>query len=221
LQVLDNIHLNTGVKPIPGESGRQVMNRLPVLHIESLYDPKLKGYAHRYISLFASMLEITLPGDFAQFGVWKGQCARYMQHFLTSDRILHLFDSFEGLPEDWLPNVGKGSFNVKGKLPEVDEDKTRIHKGWFKDTVPGFAESLQAPLSFLHIDCDLYSSTMDVLNPLNSGIAPGTLLLFDEYILHQSEDEHKALIDWANEHDRQFEYLWRNKWVQVAVRITK
>src|SRR5262245_56119892 len=96
LQVLDNIHLSTALQPIPGESGMHVMKRLPVLHIASLFDRKFERYSHRYISLFASMLEITLPGDFAEFGVWKGQCARYIQNFMTSDRTLHLFDSFEG-----------------------------------------------------------------------------------------------------------------------------
>jgi len=34
------------------------------------------------------------------------------------ERVIHGFDSFEGLPEDW-GHLGKGHFEVKGELPDV------------------------------------------------------------------------------------------------------
>ena len=77
----------------------------------------------------------------------------------------------------------------------------------------------------MHIDCDLYSSTIDCLFGLNDFIVPGTVLLFDEYMMlnnGESDDgEHRALVEWMEKFDRQVEYLWRTNWVQVAARVTR
>jgi hypothetical protein len=71
------------------------------------------------------------------------------------------------------------------------------------------------------MDADLYGSTMDVFNGLNEFISPGTIILFNEYVMKQSEDEHRALLDWSQQHRREFQYLWRSESVQVAIRVTK
>jgi macrocin-O-methyltransferase TylF-like protien len=202
-------------------TGKQIMKGLRQIHVDQLFDPARRFYSYKLISLYAVLPEITLPGDYAEFGVYKGQCARFFSSFVVGARLFHLFDSFEGLPEDWTGQWKKGHFDLKGQLPDVDPKVTRVYKGWFKDTVPPFAAKLKEPLSFLHMDCDLYSSTVDVLFPLNGCITPGTILLFDEYIFEEREDEHRALYDWAESCHREFEYLWRTQWLQVAVRITR
>jgi predicted O-methyltransferase YrrM len=135
--------------------------------------------------------------------------------------MLHLFDSFEGLPEDWVGHWKKGHFDLKGKVPKFDPKRTRVYKGWFSDTVPRFARTLERPVAFIHMDADLYQSTMDVLEPMNEKIAPGTIILFDEYIMKGQDDEHRALWDWADKYGRKFEYLWRTKHLQVAVKVTE
>lgn len=207
--------------PISGESGGAVMKRLPQVHSDDLYREQGRFQTFKAISIYYALPEITLPGDFAQFGVFKGFTARLILRQMPTNRILHLFDSFEGLPEDWLGQWTKGAFSLNGKVPDLPADRIVIHKGWFNETVPPFAASIAEDLAFLHLDADLYSSTVDVLYPLDERIAPGTILLFDEYMMNGEDDEHRALIDWANHFGRKFEYLWRTRWMQVAVRVLK
>src|SRR5581483_604410 len=97
-------------------------------------------------------------GLYCEFGVYAGSTIRFI-----SERVneVHGFDSFEGLPEDWRARHAKGTFKLKG-MPTV-QDNVRLHVGWFHETLPGFVRDAQAPLAFLHIDCDLYSSAKTVL----------------------------------------------------------
>ena len=59
---------------------------------------------------------------------------------------------------------------------------------------------------------------------LNKQIAAGTVILFDEYFFEEggkeTDDEHRALLDYCAKYDRKFEYLWRTRHIQVAVKIT-
>jgi hypothetical protein len=86
--------------------------------------------------------------------------------------------------------------------------------------VPVWAAERSEPLAFLHMDADLYSSTVEVLFPANHLIVPGTILLFDEYVMRENEDEHRALLDWAEKFGRTFDYLWRSDGPQVCIRVT-
>ncbi len=110
-------------------------------------------------------------------------------------------------------------------IPVFDSNRATLINGWFSETLPIWAAIQDRSLSFIHIDCDLYESTKDVLFNLNSLIVPGTLILFDEYLIRYKgayvTDEHRALLDFSASFDRSFEYLWRTKWAQVAIRIVK
>lgn len=76
----------------------------------------------------------------------------------------------------------------------------------------------------VHADADLYSSTPEALEGLNEHIVPGTVIVFDEYMIragdHAADDEHRALLDWCRACGRKFEYLWKTRWAQVGVRVT-
>lgn len=81
------------------------------------------------------------------------------------------FDSFEGLPEPWYGKYGKGAFARVGLL-EVPDNVTLV-KGWFDDTLHGFLAEHPGPLAFLHVDCDLYSSTIYAFDQLQDRVVPG------------------------------------------------
>ena len=81
-------------------------------------------------------------------------------------RPFYGFDSFEGLPEDWRTEGDRKNFDRKGKLAPVHFPNIRLVKGWFNETIPKFKESVidsikNQKVAFLHIDCDIYSSTVD------------------------------------------------------------
>ena len=210
-----------GANPTTGttgeRSGRQVLESLNVHPDIRAEDPKPK-----LNSVLCALKEVILPGDYAQFGVFRGKSARHIASSMTGDRKLHLFDSFEGLPEDWTKKKKAGMFKLlPEEIPVFDSERVVLHKGWFKDTVPPWAQKMTAPLAFAHLDADLYSSTIDVLFNANHLMAPGTILLFDEYVMGKhNEDEHRALMDWATKFNRKFEYLWRTGSNQVCVRVT-
>lgn len=203
--------------------------RIKEVHLDSLYSEENKWRCFKNISLAAVLEEITLRGDWAEFGVYKGEFASMLEGFCSGlpHRKLHLFDSFEGLPEDWgSTGFRKGAFALAaGDVPNFRPSVTNVIKGWFDDTVPKFASTQNEPLAFIHIDCDLYSSTRTVLNECNRLIAPGTVILFDEFFLPGeggiSDDECRAFLEWANDRKRQFQILWRTRWVQCAIRILR
>jgi hypothetical protein len=117
------------------------------------------------------------PGCAAEFGVgFAASLERISKH-----RYTYGFDSFEGLPEDWRVGFPKGTF---GGAPIPHIANTQIIVGEFADTIPKFVESrfMWTPprLGFVHIDCDLYMSTVSALQvaPL---LVPDALILFDEF----------------------------------------
>lgn len=111
----------------------------------------------------------------AEFGVYSG----YSLSLIAEHMPVIGFDSFEGLPEDWTPNFPKGSFseNTLRHLPYYPMN-TILVKGWFEDTAPSFPFP---HLGLVHIDCDLYSSTVTALNSVAPFINIGTIIVFDEF----------------------------------------
>ena len=149
------------------------------------------------LSLLSKALELAQPnGLFLEFGVASGRTISHMA--LNTPQIqFYGFDSFEGLPEAWRSGFGKGAF-LQARLPVVPPNVTLV-KGWFDDTLPGFLRDRpQLPLSLLHIDCDLYSSTKTIFANLQDRIVPGTVIVFDEYWNYPG---------WRNHEFRAFEEL--------------
>ena len=66
----------------------------------------------------------------------------------------------------------------------------------------------RGPVSIIHIDCDLYSSTKEALILLAPWITSGTILIFDEYIMNPKweQDEHKAFVEVAQHNGWKYEY---------------
>ena len=192
----------------------RLMNSLRKVHIPAIDNP-------RSTSIYLAIGEVTLAGDYAEFGVYRGGSARFIHTLMFGDRKLHLFDSFEGLPEDWTDAKKAGTFKLASdEIPNFNPRRTVVHKGWFKNTVPAWAKTMDRPLAFVHMDADLYSSTVDVLFNIDKLVTKGTVILFDEYVFGAEDHEHRALTDWAQKYHRQFEYLWRTTGPQVCIRIT-
>lgn len=118
---------------------------------------------------------------YLEFGVFQGAATRYWSHLLRNPASkLHGFDTFDGLPESWLPQRPAGHFSMSGELPRIDDPRVRFFKGLFEQTLPDYALPPHEAL-VLNFDADLYSSTSFVLNAIERAIAPGTYLYFDEF----------------------------------------
>jgi hypothetical protein len=118
-------------------------------------------------------------GLVVEFGVEKGASLRHLARL--TPRQVHGFDSFEGLPGDWGgTKEAAGAFTLKGKLPKMPGNAS-LHVGWFDKTLPGFLAVNLGPCALIHVDCDIYISTVSIFSQLRDRIVPGTVIVFDEY----------------------------------------
>lgn len=122
-----------------------------------------------------------------EFGVYTGQSLRLIAEHMP---VIGL-DSFEGLPEDWRPGFPKGKFGTQRIIPHAPGN-AMIVKGLFSDTLPVLVERGLPPLGLVHIDCDLYSSTVTALEGIKDAISPGTCVVFDEYHGYEGSEAHEA-----------------------------
>jgi hypothetical protein len=174
------------------------------------------------LDLYNFIVEMELISEqYFEFGVWKAESINF---FSTKFPKSHFFgfDSFEGLPENWRPGFAKGEFSLGGVLPKVNNNVTLV-PGWFNVTLPIFIEEVEIrPNLFIHIDCDLYSSTKDVFNVLGSKFQGKIYILFDEYFNYPFWEHHefKAFKELIDELGFCYEYIAINiDHEQVLVKI--
>lgn len=127
--------------------------------------------------------QAALDGDLAEFGVFEGTSASLIAA-AAPGRTLHLFDTFAGLPEPRADERGvlrRGQFEAS--LPRVrqrlaDLDSLRFHAGPFPATTRGL-EHLR--FSFVHLDVDLYESTLAGLDYFYPRMVAGGIILSHDY----------------------------------------
>lgn len=136
---------------------------------------------------------------------------------------VHGFDSFTGLPEDWMWHAPAGFFSRQGAIPAGLPANVELHVGWFQDTLPGFMASHPGPVRFAHIDCDLYSSTMTVFEHIAPRLVDGSILVFDEYLNYPGwkASEYKAWQEIVATHGLAYEYIGHDGLHRVAVRVER
>jgi hypothetical protein len=185
----------------------------------------------REIHLKKSIESVKNSGSILEFGVYQGTTINIISNFFQNDTV-YGFDSFEGLPEDWITvknskkvHWHKGFFSVD-KIPVVNSNVVLI-KGWFENTLPDWVTNNSGPIKFLHIDSDLYSSAKCILDNLNNYIISGTIIVFDDFYFWQkpnrytewSQGEFKALQEWITDNNRSFEILHRSRHFQCCIKI--
>lgn len=182
---------------------------------------------HNQFSLLIHALGLADPrlNTWVELGVANGASLRLIASFarmLGRAPVLHGFDSFEGLPEDFTRGVPKGSFATN--LPTFGESNITIHSGLFQDTLPKFSNSLTEQIGFIHFDADLYSSTKTAFESLRPHLGLGTVMLFDELwnCPGVEQHEHRALIEFSQEAAVKFRYVGYNEnYTQACAVITR
>ena len=149
-----------------------------------------------------------------EFGVYEGYSLLFIRESFDESYKIFGFDSFEGLPEDWInTHLAKGSFSTGGVAPDIKNVK--FYKGWFEDTIPEFLESENVEdiksIGLIHFDCDLYSSTKTIFKYLHPYIKSGTILAFDEWCYNLdpqfNDHEQKAFYEYVEEYDVNYEFV--------------
>ena len=137
-----------------------------------------------------------LPGCVIECGVWRGGMSAAMAEVLGPARRYYLFDSFEGLPaadavKDGARAVRQASAvdparRLVAEMRWADQAmrlsgavRYELVPGWFKDTLVPFTPP--EPIAVLRLDGDWYDSTRQCLEALYPHVAPGGLVLIDDY----------------------------------------
>lgn len=161
----------------------------------------------------------SIDGLTLEFGVASGRTINHLASLSPETQIFG-FDWFKGLPEIWRSERPKGTF--AGDVPAV-RSNVSIVKGLFEETLPRFVASHSEPIRLLHVDCDLYSSTVTIFNNLAPQIVPGTIIVFDEYFNYPGWrlHEYKAFQEYIARAARRYEYLgFVPDYQQVCVKVT-
>jgi len=132
-----------------------------------------------------------------------------------SEHQFYAFDTFEGMPENSEnnENFAKGTFlgsleEVKTageKVGMVEGDRIKYFKGLFSDIAKNQSEEIEKlpPAVIVNIDCDLYASTVDVLEIIAPKLQQGTVLLMDDYnyfCVDRNQGGRRALREFLEKH---------------------
>jgi predicted O-methyltransferase YrrM len=137
-------------------------------------------------------------GDYLEFGVFAGtsmSCMASVLKQLRLDRVgMYGFDSFEGMPEcaaaedegTWEPGQFKFDIEVTKAILRrrgADMERVTLTKGWFHETLtPALRQQYGLrKASVIMVDCDLYSSTVDVLRFVEPLILDEAIVIFDDW----------------------------------------
>jgi O-methyltransferase len=124
-----------------------------------------------------------IAGDVAELGVANGASAKLLSMRLPAGKHLHLFDTFKGLPEATAADgvrfhAGEFSSSLEDVRHYVGTQRVHYYPGLF----PATADSLRDRLfSFVHLDADLYESTLAAFNFFYERLSPGGIMLCHDY----------------------------------------
>lgn len=163
----------------------------------------------------------TNDGLYVECGVYKGSSIRKIAN--KTQNIVYGFDSFDGLPEEWdRPDMkfDKGAFSL-GRLPDVPKNVVLI-PGWFEDSLPQFVKNHQnEKIAFLHVDCDLYSSTKTIFDTLGEMLERGSVIVFDELLNYPNYEKHEIKAFYEFLINSAYDVKWIGKIGQVDLNPTR
>lgn len=133
-----------------------------------------------------------IDGDLAECGCRQGKSTRFILSGsgIDSDKMMHIFDSFEGLSAPtgkdklisgnsaWKPNALATSEDVLVNNLQMYEHMIAIYKGWIPDR---FNEIADRKFSMVHIDVDLYEPTLESLKFFYDRMVPRGVIICDDY----------------------------------------
>jgi SAM-dependent methyltransferase len=187
-------------------------------------------FKDRITQLKFALDSVRSKGLALEFGVYRGKSLRTLAEYRPTQRFIG-FDSFIGLPEPWVRSPTStyeaGHFALKS-LPDMPEN-VQLVAGFFEESLPRWLDAGSEPVSFLHLDCDLYSAAKFVLDTLNGRLSEDAVVVFDELCDWKDsgvypnwiEGEWRALKEWLEETGRRFRILSRGPQYEAAIQLTR
>ena len=182
--ILERVYLNT-------------LSRVQLLFLGAHKDKEVVGLIRRtrrerkslltayecYIVYSLARAQSERPGDMAEVGVYQGSSAKLLCE-ARGDKTLHLFDTFEGLPEAAKPDgrvhdEKQYSCSLESVRTYLEGyENLHFYKGRFPESA---AQLPDVTFSFAHFDVDLYESTLACLEYFYPKMIPGGVILSHDY----------------------------------------
>ena len=159
------------------------------------------------------------PINYLEFGVAAGGSFKWwINNNKHKDSRFFGFDTFTGLPENW-GNFKAGAMSNGNKPPEIDDERKEFFQGLFQQTLPNFMKDFDnSKRTVMHLDADLYSSTLFVLTSFSYLFKKGDIILFDEFNVPMHE--FKAFSEWCEAFYIEYEFLGGvNNNYQIAIKL--
>ncbi len=137
-------------------------------------------------SLSKLQIDIDKSIEVAEAGVFQGDFAKHINHCYP-DRRLHLFDTFEGFPDEDILEERQLSHAKTGEYSFTNEDiviskmeypeNIIIHKGYFPQTAKG----INSKFCLVNLDMDLFRPTLEGLRFFAPRMVKGGVILIHDY----------------------------------------
>jgi O-methyltransferase len=189
---------------------------------------------------FQRVRDLQLRGDYLEFGVYRGSsftlAARSAAKCGLNTMRYFAFDSFDGLPEAEGKVFAHGEFacseqNFTRMITKagVPIDKVVKVKGFYDESLTNDIKRKYKldRAAVVHIDCDLYSSTKDVLAFIEGIVQTGTIIIFDDWSVFRNEQhpedfgEPKAFNEWSfrNAFEDFYEFRSTKAFIMTAQKV--
>lgn len=199
---------------------KRLIGPLPYFNFGFRYLTRISHGFNREMALTRAMeyaRNCRLEGDYLEFGVWRGRtfaAACYLARRSKLNMKFYAFDSFLGLPKNderdiagyqWFKE-GRYTYTERDFLSNIRRSGANMNnviavRGFFQDSLkpsnPLLANLRKAAVVW--IDCDLYSSTREVLDFITPHLQYGTLVFFDDWFAFRADPnagEQRALREW-------------------------
>ena len=128
------------------------------------------------------------PINYLEFGVANGGSFYWwLKNHSNKHSTFSGFDTFSGLPESFGP-FKKGDMSNGNEVLKTDDIRAAFYQGLFQQTLPGFLKTFNNQnLTVIHMDADLYSSTLYTLTSFAPYLKKGDIILFDEFCVPTHE----------------------------------
>lgn len=139
------------------------------------------------------VIKTHIKGDVIECGVWRGGACIWMKAILATlndERNVYVADSFCGFPEPILQcdkdawYLHAAELKVSRQVVEENFRKydlldahVKFVEGFFSETLP----TLKGPFALVRADGDLFTSTIDILEPLYAKLSVGGYMIIDDY----------------------------------------
>lgn len=152
-----------------------------------------------------------LLGDYVELGCYKGDTSLLLAEILKgTNKLLYIYDSFEGLPEKRAEDESAVGENFKGGELYVTKRAVKerflranlpvpvIKKAWFNELT---AADLPEKIAFSFLDGDFYESIKDSLKLVEDKMTEGGIIIVHDYNNAALPGVARAVDEWIAKKD--------------------